>query len=141
MVTGSKCGSGLLSDRGQIRDLACNLHARFAVQFACDAGHGPAAPSLRQQYGRPAYFHSWNLGLNIIRPSVGLNFSANNANHYEGQVLTGSNGYVLSGVAGINFQRGKIGVAANGYLPIAQDLYDGQTHFQSRGSLTLMLLF
>ena len=92
-------------------------------------------------YLNSAYFHSWNLGLNIIRPSVGLNFAANNANHYEGQVLTGSNGYVLSGVAGINFQRGKIGVAANGYLPIAQDLYDGQTHFQSRGSLTLMLLF
>jgi len=87
-------------------------------------------------YLNSAYFHSWALGLNIVRPSVGLNLAANNFNHYSGQELTGSSGFVLSGFSGISFQRGKIGLAANGYLPIAQNCMMDKLIF-SRGLFSI----
>jgi len=121
----------LSGDNGIITDFTYRMNTTNAQQFR----YG------NRIYLNTAFFHSWALGLNVIRPSVGLNLVTNNANHYQGQELAGSSGYVLSGLAGVNFQRGKVGVAANGYLPIVQNLYDGQTRFQSRGSLTLMFLF
>lgn len=92
-------------------------------------------------YVNAAYFHSWPIAMTTIRPMLGLNFSANENNHFEGQVVEGSKGYVLSGLAGVNVQRNNIGVLLNGFLPVAQDLYDNQTHFHSRASLALTYSF
>lgn len=88
-----------------------------------------------------AYFHAWSSGFFTIRPSLGVNFIGNRANQYAGKELSGSAGYVLSGLAGINIQRGKVGLAANGFLPVAQNLFEGQTKFQARASLALMVSF
>ncbi|GHN02658.1 hypothetical protein WSM22_41470 [Cytophagales bacterium WSM2-2] len=105
-----------------------------------------SANSQQYKFGNTVYlniacFHSWNAGLFIIRPSFGLNFVNNNSNRYQGQEIIGSRGYVLSGLAGLNVQRGKIGFSGNGFLPVSQDLFNGQTHFQSRGSFALLFLF
>ncbi|MBS1508311.1 MAG: hypothetical protein JSS79_16850 [Bacteroidetes bacterium] len=92
-------------------------------------------------YINMAYFHSWSAGFFTIRPSVGVNLISNSANSYQRQEVSGSAGYVLSGLAGVNIQRGKIGLAANGFLPVAQNLFEGQTRFQVRGSVALLVSF
>jgi len=92
-------------------------------------------------YINAAYFRSWPIKLTTIRPMLGLNFSANENNHFEGVVVSGSNGYVLSGVLGINVQRNNVGLLLNGFLPISQNLYEHQTHFQSRASAAITYSF
>lgn len=92
-------------------------------------------------YVNVAYFHAWSAGFFTVRPSIGANLITNSANRYDGQSLSGSAGYVLSGLVGINVQRGKVGFAANGFVPVSQNLFEGQTKFQLRSSLALMVSF
>jgi hypothetical protein len=92
-------------------------------------------------YINTAYFHSWIIGQVEIRPSIGLNLVANETNHYQDQAIADSHGYVLSGKAGINLQRGMIGLVVDGVLPLAQNLFDRQTRFQSRASTSLTFSF
>jgi hypothetical protein len=88
-------------------------------------------------YVNAAFFHTSSVGLYIVRPSAGVNLVVNDRNYYAGQAVDGSQGYILSGVAGVNVQRGKIGFLANSMMPVVQDLFDHQTHFRIRASLSI----
>lgn len=92
-------------------------------------------------YVNAAYFHSWPIQLTTVRPMLGLNYSENQDNHFEGQAVEGSRGYVLSGLIGLNVQQNNIGLLVNGFVPLAQNLYENQTHFQSRTSVALTYSF
>lgn len=92
-------------------------------------------------YLNTAYFRSWPIHLTTVRPMLGLNFLANENNHFEGVVVEGSKGYVLSGLLGINVQRNDVGLLLNGFFPIAQNLYENQTHFQLRASMAVTYSF
>ncbi len=92
-------------------------------------------------YLNAAYFHSWSAGSFIIRPSAGLNLVVNETNRYQGQDVADSKGYILSGMAGLNLQRDKLGLLVNGFLPVTQDLFVGQTQFKQRVSVALTYSF
>jgi hypothetical protein len=92
-------------------------------------------------YINAAYFHSWPIHLTTVRPMLGLNYLANENNHFEGQTVEGSKGFVISGLLGVNIQRNDIGLLVNGFVPIAQNLYENQTHFQSRTSVAITYSF
>lgn len=92
-------------------------------------------------YLNSALFHSFEAGTIGIRPSVGANLVVNSLNTFEGQHVDGSNGYILSGLVGLNLQHKKLGFLVNGFLPLAQDQYHGQTHLQGRASVSLTYSF
>jgi hypothetical protein len=88
-------------------------------------------------YATVNYFHSFSSGAFTIRPTLGLNFVKNGTNRYEGSDVVGSSGYILVGMAGVNLQRGKIGLLLNGGLPVTENLYHGLTQFKERASIAL----
>jgi len=88
-------------------------------------------------YFNTVYYHAWNVGLFVFRPSLGLNLIANAKNHFQNEEVMYSNGYVLSGTAGVNVQRGKIGLLLNGALPVAQNIFEGLTKSKERLSVAL----
>ncbi len=92
-------------------------------------------------YFSTAYFHSFSAGTLVIRPTLGLNLVVNEANRYQGQEVDGSNGYLLSGMAGLNLQKGKVGLLINASLPVSQDFYHGLTQFKERESVALTYSF
>lgn len=92
-------------------------------------------------YLNTAYFHSWPVGVLVVRPQAGLNLVMNEMNRYQGQDVTGSDGYVLSGNLGVNVQWNKVGLLANGFLPLSQDLFNYQTSFESRAMVALTYSF
>jgi hypothetical protein len=65
----------------------------------------------------------------------------NDLNRYQGQEVSGSSGYLLNGMAGLNLQHGKIGLLLSGFLPVAQDFYHGITQFKERESVALTYSF
>jgi hypothetical protein len=98
------------------------------------------------QYGNriylsTAYFHSYAAGSVIIRPTLGVNLVVNKANHYQGLEVAGSSGYLLNGMAGVNLQKGKVGLLLNAFLPLSQDFYHGLTQFKERESVALSYSF
>ena|SRR5579859_2999719 len=104
------------------------------------------ANAQRFQYGNRiylnmAYFHSWSAGTLVVRPSLGLNFVVNETNRYQSSDIVGSSGYILNMTAGVNFQRGKVGLLINGALPVSQDLYHGLTLSRERESVALTYSF
>ena len=115
--------------------LVTNVAYRFNTANVQDFQYG------NRIYLNTAYFHSWPVGELVFRPQLGLNLVMNATNWYQGQEVSGSDGYVLSGNLGLNVQWGKVGILANGFLPIAQDLFNNQTSFESRAMLALTYSF
>ena len=121
----------LVGNNGIVTNIAYRINTANAQQFQ----YG------NRIYVNSAYFHSLPIGQLVIRPSLGLNLIVNDTNHYQSQEVADSHGYVLSGTAGINLQRGLIGMMANGFLPVSQNLFDGQTQFRQRASVALTFSF
>lgn len=92
-------------------------------------------------YFSASYFRSLAVGKLVIRPAVGLNLLVNDVNRYQGQEVDGSRGYLLSGMLGVNLQKGKIGLLVNASLPMLQDFYHGLTQFKERESVALTYSF
>jgi hypothetical protein len=118
-------------NNGIVTNLAYRINTENAQQFQ----YG------NRLYVNTAYFHSWNAGLFVIRPSLGVNFVTNASNQFQGHAIDNSSGYILSGMAGINVQKGKIGLMINESLPLAQDIYKGLTQFKERASIALTYSF
>jgi len=87
------------------------------------------------------FFHSFNAGLFIVRPLVGLNLIQNDANTFLGDKVENSNGYILNGVAGVNIQRGKLGVLFNASTPVSENVYQGLTQLKEQISMALTYSF
>jgi hypothetical protein len=68
---------------------------------------------------------------------LGASYIANAVNTYNGNEISGSQGYTLSGVVGLNLIKGNIGVMVNSNLPLSQNMFQGQTKLQSKISLGL----
>jgi hypothetical protein len=92
-------------------------------------------------YVNSAFFHSFAVKTIVVRPSAGLNLVTNATNHYQGQDVVYSSGYVLSGVAGVNVQRNKVGLLLNGFMPVKQSIFKGLTQFKERLSVAVTYSF
>jgi len=92
-------------------------------------------------YFSTSYFRSLSAGTIVIRPTVGINLMVNEVNRYQGQEVDGSNGYLVSGMFGVNLQKGKVGLLLNASLPVSQDFYHGLTQFRERESVALTYSF
>lgn len=88
-------------------------------------------------YLSSSFFQTFTIQKVKIRPMVGLSYLQNSTNTYSGSKIYGSEGYSISSLAGVNLIFGKMGVTANTYLPISQEMYNGQTKLQSRTTLGL----
>jgi hypothetical protein len=83
-------------------------------------------------YLNSAYYYTFTKSLTKIKPNVGLNYQSNAINSYNGAEVTDSNGYNLNATVGVNVLHKKIGFNAMAFIPVAQNMYDGQTKLQSR---------
>ncbi|GHN01733.1 hypothetical protein WSM22_32220 [Cytophagales bacterium WSM2-2] len=92
-------------------------------------------------YFSSSYFHSWIYGTLTFRPSLGVNLVLNTANRFQDQKVENSDGYVFTGMAGVNVQRNKIGLAINAFQPLSQDIYRGLTQLKERVSVALTYSF
>jgi hypothetical protein len=92
-------------------------------------------------YFSASYFRSIAAGEMVIRPTLGINLLVNNSNRYQGVEVDGSNGYLVSGMVGVNLQKGKVGLLINAFLPMSQDFYHGLTQAKDRESIALTYSF
>lgn len=83
-------------------------------------------------YLNTAYYYSLNVSSLKVKPSVGVNYQSNAINTFQGVEVDSSNGYNLNGTVGINLLYKKIGFNAMAFLPVSQNMYNGQTLLQSR---------
>jgi hypothetical protein len=88
-------------------------------------------------YLSTALFHTFSFNKLKVRPMAGISYLQNSANTYEGSKIAGSEGYSFSGLTGVNLIFGKMGIMANTYLPVSQDMYQGQTKLQTKTTLGL----
>lgn len=121
----------LFGKNGLVTNLAYRINTKNEVDFQ----YG------NRIYVNTAFFHSLNAGQVALRPTVGLNLVENAMNKFQGQEISGSGGYVLSGMAGLNVQKGNVGILVNGFLPFAQDIYHGLTQAKGRASVALTYSF
>jgi hypothetical protein len=63
---------------------------------------------------------------------AGVSYLQNAANTYDGNAISGSNGYSLSALTGVNLIFKKFGIMTNTYLPVSQEMYQGQTKLVSK---------
>jgi len=121
----------IVGNNGIVTNFAYRINTANPQQF--QYGH--------RIYFSTAYFRSLPIGTMVIRPTLGLNFVVNEANRYQGQEVDGSRGYLLSGMVGVNLQKGKVGLLINASLPMLQDFYHGLTQFKERESVALTYSF
>ncbi len=121
----------IIGNKGFVTNLAYRINTSNSQQFQ----YG------NRVYATVNYFHSFSAGSFVIRPTVGLNLVVNGTNRFQNSDVVGSSGYILIGMAGVNLQKGKIGLLINGGLPLAADLYHGLTVFKERASLALTYSF
>lgn len=86
-------------------------------------------------YETTSFYHTFTMKGVKINPLAGVNVVVNNVNRYDGDVIEGSNGHVVSAVAGVNVIVGKFGLLANTFVPVFQRMYDGQTQLKTRSML------
>ncbi|MBS1508490.1 MAG: hypothetical protein JSS79_17760 [Bacteroidetes bacterium] len=115
--------------------LVTNLTYRINTKNNADFQYG------NRIYLSTAFFHSINAGPLVIRPTAGLNLVKNAVNKFQGQEVSGSDGYILNGMAGFNLQKGNMGILVNGFLPLSQDIYHGLTQSMGRASVALTYSF
>lgn len=90
-----------------------------------------------RMYLSSSFFQTFTVKNIKVRPMVGVSYLHNASNSFDGSKISGSEGYTLSGLTGVNLIFGKFGIMANTYLPISQEMYNGQTKLQSRTTLGL----
>jgi hypothetical protein len=67
-----------------------------------------------------------------IKPSAGVNYQTNRVNKFNGERVADSQGYNFNATLGINLLYKKFGVNAMGFIPVAQNNYDGQTQLKTK---------
>jgi len=92
-------------------------------------------------YLNGSYYYTITAGVMKIKPSAGVNYQANAVNTFSGLNVVDSNGYNLNATLGVNVLYNKIGVSAMAFLPVAQEIYAGQTELKSRVMLGLTYSF
>jgi hypothetical protein len=92
-------------------------------------------------YLTSSYFRSFKISKITIKPFAGINILKNAVNQFNGDTITGSDGYSVNGSVGINTVFGKMGIMATTFIPISQDMYNGQTKLQSKVTLGLTFSF
>ncbi len=92
-------------------------------------------------YVNTAYYYTFTTWNVKIKPNAGVSYQSNAINKFQGAVVKDSNGYNLNFTAGVNVLRNKIGFNAMAFVPVAQNIYDGQTRLQSRILLGLTYSF
>jgi hypothetical protein len=92
-------------------------------------------------YVNTAYYYTFTLSQIKLRPNAGINYQNNAINTFAGDTVEDSNGYNLNGTLGINVNRNKVGFNAMVFVPVAQDMYAGQTKLQSRMLIGLTYSF
>jgi hypothetical protein len=85
-----------------------------------------------RSYFAAAYYYTITKANVKIKPNIGLNFQSNNINTFQGTDVDGSNGYSLSSTIGVNLIRNDFGVNAMAFVPVVQNMYEGQTTLRSR---------
>jgi hypothetical protein len=88
-------------------------------------------------YGSMIYFHTLSKNNWKLRPNAGANIQTNSVNQYNGQAIEGSNGYILNALIGLNLVHGKWGILLQGFLPVSQNMYSGQTNLNGKGMVGL----
>ncbi len=92
-------------------------------------------------YINSSYYYTFALADTKIKPNAGVNIQKNAINTYVGSEVENSNGYNFNATLGLNVVRNKIGVNAMAFIPVTQNIYDGQTKLQSRIILGLTFSF
>jgi hypothetical protein len=92
-------------------------------------------------YLTSSYFYSFKVSKFTIKPFGGVNLLKSALNQYDGDSVVGSNEYVFNGVLGVNGVFGKFGLMATSFIPVLQDMYNGQTKLQSKANLGLTFSF
>ena len=85
-----------------------------------------------RSYINLAYYYTLTAGETKIKPNVGVSYQSNAINKFKGAEVDGSNGYNFNSTVGVNVLHKKVGVNAMASIPVAQNMYDGQTKLQSR---------
>lgn len=83
-------------------------------------------------YINTSYYYTFTFGGLKLKPNAGFNFQSNGVNTFNGLEVADSNGYNVNSTIGLNALRNKIGINAMAFVPMAQNMYDGQTKLQSR---------
>jgi hypothetical protein len=78
------------------------------------------------------YYYTITKGTMRIKPSAGVNYQSNNVNKFQGENVADSQGYNFNATVGINLLYKKFGVNAMGFIPVAQNNYDGQTQLKTK---------
>jgi hypothetical protein len=83
-------------------------------------------------YVSSAWFYSFYLKNLGIKPNIGVAYQSNSENKFANEAIEGSNGYILQGTSGINILYDKVGFNTTYFLPVFQQLNNGQTKLSSR---------
>lgn len=78
------------------------------------------------------YYYTITKGTMRIKPSAGVNYQSNKVNKFQGENVADSQGYNFNATVGINLLYKKFGVNAMGFIPVAQNNYDGQTQLKTK---------
>ncbi len=92
-------------------------------------------------YASAIYFHTFGKSELKIRPNAGASLQSNAANYFNANIVDGSNGYILSAVAGVNLVHGKWGMMLQGFAPLSQNTNSGQTNLQGKAVVGLTYSF
>ena len=111
------------------------------VAYRINAANRQGYEFGNRTYVNTAYYYTLTRSNVKIKPNAGFSYQSNAINKFQGAVVDDSNGYNLNFTAGVNVIRNKIGFNAMASVPVAQNMYDGQTKLQSRILLGLTCSF
>jgi hypothetical protein len=114
-----------------IRNYGINVSASYKINTINGDGY---------KYGNKfttnliAFYHI-TAGLNTLTPNLGLGYEnvASNTMQSKSMQYTGST--VTTGILGVEYNFGRMGVGINGQLPIAQNFAEGQTKMKFTGMM------
>jgi len=80
-------------------------------------------------------FYHFNLANTTVTPNIGIGYENVGKNKLKSQQVQFTGSDILSGIVGIEFNFGKIGLGINGQLPVAQNFAEGQTRLKFNGMM------
>jgi hypothetical protein len=108
--------SGVITNVAYRINTANNEHYRFG----------------NRTYLSSMYYYTITKNTLRIKPSAGVNYQSNTVNKFRGENVADSQGYNFNATLGINLLYKKFGVNAMGFIPVAQNNYDGQTQLKTK---------
>lgn len=92
-------------------------------------------------YLNAAYYYTLTTKEVKVKPNAGISYQSNTINMYECVSVEGSNSYTVSATAGMNLLYKKIGVNLMAFIPVKQEMYNGQTSLALRSTVGLTYSF